>query len=261
MPPVVLVMLDGLRPDAIAAAGCPTLSALRQNGASTLTASSVMPTVTLPCHMTLFHSVPPARHGVTTNDWSPMARPLPGLVDVAKEQGLRCMFFHNWEPLRNLNRPGSLFHAYFRDTVYSEDGDDVVAAEAARAIPIDRPDFAFVYLGTIDTIGHRAGWMSDAYLAQVSRVDRQLGVIMDALPPDYAVVINSDHGGHDRSHGTDMPEDMLIPWIAAGPGIRAGRSIDAPVSLSDTAPTIARLLGIQPHREWEGRSLEIAATP
>ena len=259
MPSVVLVMLDGLRPDAIAAADCPTLTELCRRGASTLTAQSVMPSITLPCHMTMFHSVPPTRHGVTTNDWTPMARPLPGLVDMAKDQGLRCMFIHNWEPLRNLSRPGSLFHAYFRDTVYSEDGDDVVAAEAARAIPADRPEFAFVYLGTIDTIGHKSGWMSDAYLAQVSRVDRQLGVLVDALPADYAVVVNADHGGHDRSHGTDLPEDMLIPWIAAGPGIRAGQVIDQPVSLHDTAPTIASLLGIKPHREWEGRALAITA--
>ncbi|HEX9440267.1 MAG TPA: hypothetical protein VF909_11315, partial [Roseiflexaceae bacterium] len=73
---------------------------------------------------------------------------------------------------------------------------------------------------------------------------------------DAAIVLHSDHGGHDRNHGTELPEDMTIPWLAAGPGIRQGYAIDAPVSLLDTAPTIARLLGIAPHHEWEGRCVE-----
>jgi arylsulfatase A-like enzyme len=49
---------------------------------------------------------------------------------------------------------------------------------------------------------------------------------------------------------------MTIPWLAAGPGIRRGYTIDTPVSLLDTAPTIARLLGLAPDREWEGRCVE-----
>jgi predicted AlkP superfamily pyrophosphatase or phosphodiesterase len=253
MSPVILFMLDGLRPDALAAADCPNLNALRRRGAWTLHAASVMPSVTLPCHMTIFHSVPPTRHGITSNDWTPMARPLPGLVDVAKGDGLRCAFYHNWEPLRNLNRPGSLYYSYFRDTVYSPDGDDHIAAEAARAIPADRPDFAFVYLGTIDTLGHQHGWMSSEYLRQVSRVDRGVGQVLDALPADYTVLVNSDHGGHDRSHGTDLPEDLRVPWIVAGPGVRQGLEIAGPVSLMDTAPTAAHFLGLKPHPEWEGR--------
>jgi len=49
---------------------------------------------------------------------------------------------------------------------------------------------------------------------------------------------------------------MTIPWLVAGLGIRAGHTIEAPVSLLDTAPTLARLIGVEPHREWEGRCIE-----
>ena len=52
----IVVMIDGLRPDAIAAAGCAIVPGLCQRGASTLAARSVMPSVTLPCHMSIFHS-------------------------------------------------------------------------------------------------------------------------------------------------------------------------------------------------------------
>jgi predicted AlkP superfamily pyrophosphatase or phosphodiesterase len=250
-------MIDGLRPDALALAHCPNLDSLRARGASTLQATSVMPSITLPCHVTIFHSVPPARHGITTNMWTPMARPLPGLVDVAHTAGLRSAFFHNWEPLRDLNRPGSLSFSYFRDNCYTDrDGDRVIAEEAARYILSDHPDFTFVYLGTLDVAGHDHGWMSAGYLEQLARVDGAFGTLLGALPAEYAVVVNSDHGGHERSHGAEIPEDMLVPWIAAGPGIRRGYAIRSPVSLLDTAPTLARLLGIKPHAAWEGCCLD-----
>ncbi|MBI1880428.1 MAG: alkaline phosphatase family protein [Chloroflexi bacterium] len=254
---VVFILIDGTRPDALDVAECPNLAALRMRSAYTLKATSVLPSVTLPCHMSIFHSVPPTRHGVTTNDWQPMARPLPGLVDQAHTAGRRCAFFHNWEPLRNLNLPGSLAFAYFRDNVYTDlDGDHIIAAEAARYITMDHPDFAFVYFGTVDTMGHRHGWMSAEYLAQLGRVDQALGTLLAALPPDSAILLQSDHGGHERTHGSDSPEDMTIPWLVAGPDIRPGYELKTPVSLLDTAPTLARLLQIKPHSEWEGRCIE-----
>ena len=246
-------MLDGLRPDAIAATNSPTLHALMARGSHTLTARSVMPSITLPCHTSIFHSVPPQRHGVTTNTFQPMARPLPGLIDVAHASGLKCMCIYNWEPLRDVNRPEALWASFFINTAYQPDGDDLVAAEAARLLPLHKPDFAFVYLGTIDTSGHAHGWMSDKYLQQVERVDAQLGLVLATLPGDAHIVLQADHGGHERNHGTDAPEDMTIPWMACGPTVRNGHAIQSPVSLLDTAPTLAHMLGLSAHRDWEGK--------
>lgn len=254
MSKAVFILIDGLRPDALQATDCPALHRLMASGASTLTAQSVMPSITLPCHMTIFHSVPPARHGVTSNQWQPMARPLPGLVDVAAQNYKQCAFFYNWEELRDLSRPGNLAYSYFRQNVYTDPmGDGVIADAAASYIALERPDLAFVYLGTVDTIGHIAGWMSEAYLQQVTRVDGYLGRLLQAIPDTYTILLQSDHGGHDRSHGTDSAEDMTIPWMVAGPGIKSGYTIQARVSLLDTAPTLAHILGLTPHREWEGQ--------
>ncbi|MBX3015179.1 MAG: alkaline phosphatase family protein, partial [Caldilineaceae bacterium] len=52
----LFVMIDGLRPDALARCDCPTLTGLMERGAFSLQARSVMPSVTLPCHMSIFHS-------------------------------------------------------------------------------------------------------------------------------------------------------------------------------------------------------------
>lgn len=255
MPPTTFIMIDGLRPDAIAE-HCPTLQTVMARGASTLRAVSVMPSITLPCHTSIFHSVPPARHGITTNEWHAFARPLPGLIEVASQAGRRCAFFYNWEPLRDLSRPGQLAYSYYRDCSYARDGDEWVVDEAARVIPLAALDLAFVYLGTVDTTGHDFGWMSPEYRAQAERVDAALGRLLSALPAEGQVLIQADHGGHDRTHGTDALEDLTIPWVVAGPHVRRNYEIGVAVSLLDTAPTLARLLGLKPHPLWEGKVVE-----
>jgi len=227
-------------------------------GAYSLEARSVMPCVTLPCHMSIFHSVPPERHGVTTNTWSPMARPLPGLMEVARAGGKRCGFFYNWEPLRNVSQPGSLAFSYFVDNVEAPRGDGVVVAEALRVLRADSLDFAFVYFGAVDVAGHNHGWMSEGYLAQVAYVDGLLGELLAGLPEQTHVLLQADHGGVERSHGWDVPENMTVPWVLAGPGVKAGHKLERPVSLLDTAPTLARIMGLGAHPHWEGRVVEEA---
>jgi predicted AlkP superfamily pyrophosphatase or phosphodiesterase len=255
---ILLLLLDGLRPDALSPTRTPAIWGLKSRGASTLTAQSVMPSITLPCHMALFHSVPPDRHGITTNTYTPMARPLPGLFDVADAAGRRCGFFYNWEPLRNLGLPGSLAHSTFMKNAEEPGGDEAVAGEAARVLLTSRFDFAFVYLGNIDHAGHSHGWMSDGYLDQVATTDTVVGRLLAELPPDTHVLLQADHGGHERTHGTPAADDMNIPWLLAGPKIKPGHSLEQPVSLLDTAPTLARLLDLTPHPHWEGRSVDEA---
>lgn len=255
---VLLIVIGGLRPEALKPERCPTLTGLMARGTSTLEACSVAPSATLPCHMSLFHSVPPERHGVTTNIWTPMARPLPGLLEVAHAAGRRCGLFYNWEPLRNVGQPGSLAASVFRDNRETPNGDHTMAAEAARLLSTEPLDFAFIYLGTVDAAGHAVGWMSDGYLEQASAVDALVGRLLDEVPPDAHVLVQSDHGGYARGNDADLPEDMTIPWLLAGPQIRTGHVLKTEVSLLDTAPTLARLLGVEPHAAWEGRCVDEA---
>jgi predicted AlkP superfamily pyrophosphatase or phosphodiesterase len=251
---LVFVMLDGTRPDAIHAANCPTLKALIARGASTMQARSVMPSVTLPCHMSIFHSVPPTRHGITTNLYIPPARPLTGLIETLRAAGKRSAFVHNWDPLRDLCRPEQLSYTWFEEAPATIAYDDGVATEALRIVKGGAFDFIFVYFGGVDGFGHLYGWLSPEQLHILERIDSALGTLIEAAPEAYFVV-HSDHGGHERTHGTDSPDDMTIPWIAAGPGIKAGYRIERPISLLDTAPTIAHLLGVTPHSGWEGRAV------
>ena len=71
-------------------------------------------------------------------------------------------------------------------------------------IPGGNLDFAFVYLGCLDSYGHMFGWMSDGYFEQLKRSDQALGRLLAALPEESSVLLQSDHGGHERNHGTDL---------------------------------------------------------
>ena len=82
---VMLILVDGMRPDAMVQ--MPQAQTLMAKSAYTLNAQTVFPSVTLPCHMSLFHSVDPARHGITTNLYMPQVRPINGLCEVLKSNG------------------------------------------------------------------------------------------------------------------------------------------------------------------------------
>jgi predicted AlkP superfamily pyrophosphatase or phosphodiesterase len=253
---VVLMMLDGLRPDAITPQRTPSLTAFMSRGAYTLNGRSVMPSITLPCHTSIFHSVPPARHGIHDNFWQALPDGTEGLVERLRTYGKRSAFIFNWEPLRDLSRPGAISYSYFTDTGYDLSGDDIITETACQHVARAEYDFTFIYFATIDVAGHLSGWMSDGYLAQVALVDSLVGRVLGAVPPQTTVIIHSDHGGHDTTHGYDIPEDMTIPWLIAGPGVRANHGLQGAVTLLDTAPTVARVLGVPAHGSWEGRAVE-----
>jgi len=105
---VVLFLVDGMRPDALAQVNTPVMDRMMQQGMFTLAAQTVMPSVTLPSHMSLFFSSVPGRHGIVTNTFTPMVRPIPSLFDVLHNNDYKTASFTNWEQLRDLSAPGSL---------------------------------------------------------------------------------------------------------------------------------------------------------
>lgn len=258
---VILYVVDGMRPDGMLLADAPNLQRLRERGAYSLTAQTVMPSITLPTHMSMFHAVTPQVHGVTDNCWQPMPGGfIPGIVELVRQAQRKAAAFYTWDELRDLSRPGALAYSSFMN-IYAPGGetsDGVMARLAADYFVEQRPDFMFVYYGMVDETGHQYGWMSPEYLAQVSAADAAIGGLLDRVEADglleqTAVLVTADHGGHAHDHGADIPEDMTIPWLLSGPGIRREYPILSPVHILDTAPTIAHLLGLPLPAAWQGR--------
>ena len=108
---ILVILVDGMRADAIQ--NLPRVKEIMKKSAYSMEAQTVMPSVTLPCHMSLFHSVDPLRHGTTTNVYAPQVRPVNGLCEVLLQNGKKSAFFYNWEELRDLSRPNSLTFSFF----------------------------------------------------------------------------------------------------------------------------------------------------
>lgn len=253
MKKVLLILCDGMRPDALK--DIPQVEQLKKTSTYTLSAKTVFPSVTLPSHVSLFHSVTPERHGTTTNVYAPQVRPINGLAEVLKSAGKKCAMFFSWEQLKDITRPGSLAHSY-----YLCDYDSVtktnrkITDHVLEYVKEDKPDFAFVYYHAPDVIGHDIGWMSNEYLDTVKEVWSFIDELLTALKDDYTVIITSDHGGHNRVHGYDIEEDMTIPLFMLGEEFTAGKVLEK-ANIIDLAPTIVKIMGVQRDSDWEGVSL------
>jgi len=110
--PVVLISIDGLRPDYVLEADkyslrIPNLRRFVQEGVYATAVRGVLPTVTYPSHTTLITGASPARHGIIANTtfdplqkndggWYWYARDIrvPTLWDVAKQAGLVVASIH-----------------------------------------------------------------------------------------------------------------------------------------------------------------------
>jgi predicted AlkP superfamily pyrophosphatase or phosphodiesterase len=258
---VIVFLVDGMRPDGLQAARTPFLDQLREKGAHTFGARSVMPTTTLPCHTSLFFSVPPEVHGIRDNTWQALPAQIPGLFDVLHHCGLSAASFYNWEELRDLSRPGLLKASFFVKDSKDDDGqaDRDVSALACSWLGTHEWSFAFVYFHNTDKTGHGRGWMSASYLDAIANADRCIQEVCGILPEGTMVIVTSDHGGHENTHHSDLEEDMVIPLIMCGPGIPRGEGIRGDVSILDIAPTVVCALGIEKPDGWLGKEIRFSS--
>jgi predicted AlkP superfamily pyrophosphatase or phosphodiesterase len=254
---VIVFLVDGMRPDGLQAARTPFLDQLLGKGVHTYRARSVMPTTTLPCHTSLFFSVPPEVHGIRGNTWQALPVEIPGLFDVLHQNGLSAASFFNWEELRDLSRPGLLKASFFVKDSPEDNGqaDRDVAALALSWLGTHEWSFAFVYFHNTDKTGHGCGWMSASYLDAIANADHCIQDICRILPEDTMIIVTSDHGGHENTHHSDLEEDMTIPLIMCGPGIPCGKAVSSEVSILDIAPTVVRALGIEKPDGWLGKEI------
>lgn len=252
---VLLILADGMRPDGLC--DIPEVQEMMKKSSYTLKAQTVFPSVTLPCHISLFHSVDPIRHGTTTNYYAPQVRPIKGLCEVLLENEKSSVFFHSWEALRECSRPDSLDFSYYvkADPVGGPASNSIVTDAAIDYLAKNDKDFTFLYLGYPDMAGHEHGWMSDEYMYSVRQSWENIDKIVKTLSDDYTVIVTADHGGHNRTHGTDLPEDMIIPLFIMGKDYIPGAEL-SDVNIKDIAPTVTHILGVEADGEWEGKIIK-----
>jgi predicted AlkP superfamily pyrophosphatase or phosphodiesterase len=260
---VVVISIDGLRPDAIEASGARNLQRMMQEGAHSLRARTIMPSRTLPSHTSMMTGVSPAVHGITWNDEQVEAQGrvrVATMFDMADSAHLHTAAFFGKAKFRHL------IHADAPDEVEAPRGLEVVLApritqDVVQYLRFNQPDLLFVHLPDPDIAGHSAGWMSLPYRWAVRRADAAVEQIrrqaVKTFNGDVVVIVTADHGGHGRDHGTDAEEDVRIPWIVWGRGVEPG-AIAEQIDTFDTAATALWVLGVPVPARWEGRPVAAA---
>jgi len=242
---VVIIIVDGLRPDLISAERTPTLQRLVDEGASTLDARTVRPSVTLPSITSMLTGLRPADHGVTWNDYDPDMEPVAAttIFDVAHDAGIKTAFFSGKVKLRHAIDAESL------DTSSIRFLPDVSIAVLARAhLEEAQPGLMVAHLPNVDRAGHEFGWRSDEQKQTLHATDIAIASIMAAVESDAVkgpirVIVTSDHGGEGKNHQRRRGGNETVPWLIWGDGIEAGGI--GRVSVTFTAAAALRSLGLE----------------
>lgn len=266
-PKVILIGLDGVRPDVMAEVATPNIDALAVVGAFTDHARTGLPSVSGPGWSSMLNGAWPEKHGVTNNDFT----------------GKRYDLFPDFLTRIEAVRPelGTFAVADWKPLVWAEDGvatisdavdekhvldgydtgwlqGDVQSVDLAiEALARPGVDALFVYLGNPDEVSHESGSIGEEYREAIARADEQVGRLIAALrrrptyaQEDWLVLMSTDHGRTaDGDHGGDTPEERTIFFLASGPSVEPGTPADT-VYIVDVPVTALAHLGIPIDPSW-----------
>lgn len=246
--------IDGGKPATIQKTALPFLQRLVKEGAHSWDAETVLPSLTLPSHGSMVSGVEVRSHGLSWNNYSPERGTIKTttMFTQAKAAGLTTALIAAKEKFKHLNTPGSIdsFSAFERS-------DFEVAAAAADLIKSAKPNLTLIHLGGADSAGHKFGWDSPSYLEALKIADDAVGTILSAIDaagigPDTLLIVTSDHGGIEKSHGGPQPAHRKIPWIIWGKNVKASFTLPSAISTMDTAATALWALGVKVPSDWQG---------
>ena len=266
---VILVSIDGLRPDAIRRFGAVNLQRLMGQGSYTLEATTILPSKTLPSHTSMLTGEPPERHQVLWNTVATQKRDeieLPNIFSAARSRGYETAAFFSKAKFNALQREGTLDYSQAPGGWFGRWSGSRTVTDVEKYLANARPNLLFVHLSDPDVAGHRSGWMSSDYARGVRAADAAVGRLLSAAESaygtgNYSIIVTADHGGHGLDHGSDRVEDVTIPWIAWGRGVKAGALAPTAVRTIDTASTVLWLLGVDEPADWAGSPVTGAFLP
>lgn len=241
-PPVILVSLDGFRPDYLDRGVTPVLNALAADGVRGAMRPS-FPSKTFPNHYALVTGLRPDRNGIVENNMEDPA--IPGVT--FKMSNREAVLDHRWwdeaEPIWvTAERAGLItapvywpgaeaairgvrprYYETFDMATPSSVRVDRLLALLDRP-PAERPRFLTLYFDIVDTAGHDYGPAAPETTAAVAEADTQLGRLIAGLKARGLaanLVIVADHGMAPLSDERRVFMDDVLPkaayrYLAAG---------------------------------------------
>lgn len=284
---LLLVTIDTVRADHVGVYGArdaqtPTLDALAARGVRFEHAETAVP-ITGPSHATILTGLYPPVHGVRDNivfSLDPRHRTLAtrlkgagyrtaafvGAYPVAAAFGFKQGFDSLSENFKESPIPGAGAQRPANEVV-----DDTLGW---LQTPGEGPFFVWMHLydphAPYDPPEpYRTRFAGRPYDGEIAFADAQLGRLLAWLrtsghESDTVVAVLSDHGESLGEHGEVTHAVLLyeatlhVPFLLAGPGVPVGRAVAARVATVDVAPTLLRMLDVEPGPEMTGRDLRPA---
>ncbi len=260
---VLLIGVDGLRPDALLQAATPNIDSLMAEGVYSLEARTGAHTITGPGWSNIFTGVWENKHGVKSNGIKDNSfaganyRQYPTLISrlESHNQNFNTCVVASLDWITKLiitKADQKIYHPF------EEEGDRKVAETAAYLLEHRSIDVMFAYFGQVDMVGHDHGFSPEVheYLLEIETIDHYVGMLMNAVKkrPAYGkerwlTILTSDHGGKGKSHDGVGEEAMKVPLIMHGPAVRKGEVLPVPTQV-DIAPTILTYFGVPIQEEW-----------
>jgi Type I phosphodiesterase / nucleotide pyrophosphatase len=266
---VLIIGIDGLRPDAMLTADAPAIDSLIANGAVSYEAMAEDITISGPGWSSVLTGVHRNKHGVTGNSFvgSNYTQYPTFLQRLEESCEISTASIVKWSPI-NVNIVQT--HA---DVLVTGVPDATVATSAANLLSTADPDVLFIAFDDVDGAGHSSGFSttSAGYLAAINRTDTYVAQVLTAMRAratyaneDWLIIVITDHGGTpDGTHGRNIPEHRLTPFIVSGASAARG-TITGDVAIVDVAATVFTFLGlpINPAWDWDSvpRGLNLAGS-
>ena len=222
----LLIGIDGCRPDGIQQANTPNIDALILNASYTWDAMNDGVTSSGPGWSSLLTGVLPNKHGIVNNTFigSNLAQ-YPHLFKRIEEYdaSLHTVSIVQWHPVNNNIASG------FVDTMINvADHSDFVGTAAIDYLTYADPDAIFLHFDDVDHAGHGSGFTPNNpnYISAIEDVDENIGYIMTALNnrpninnENWVIIVSTDHGGINFSHGGNTFEERNIFMIVSGDSV------------------------------------------
>ena len=266
-PMALLIMVDGMRADAVEVDAMPNLLRLKRGAwrkgykaAWSLTGqsdASADPS-SAPNHVSIATGVNKTKHGVAQNanltenayDYATYPTWLKRVVNA--DSSRKALFVYSWKQDAYLGPAEGV--EFIGGTIDDTAQTDAFNAPllAARLASDDAPDATMYFIDTPDHVGHGVGDnfypMSAAYRKALADVDFYIGMCLDAIASratfeeeDWLILVTSDHGGYSNQHGTITKgrQANTIPVVIAGTGVSSGRIPGSPYNYDVTASALA----------------------
>jgi arylsulfatase A-like enzyme len=260
---VIIVVLDGLRPDAIDAFGLSNIREMAATGASTMTARTVSPSCTWPAMTSLVSGVSPETHGIL-RDSAHVPKPKTPLAPLPRLLSRTCspsaVFLRSLPALyrgtaRLIAKRLGFAAAHFVGSTAPE-----VIMSASETLRTQERGLIVIHLADADQAGESHGWMTKEYGDACRRLDSAMGLLLKltsfSSDPHTLVIALADHGGGGvtvNDHCEEHPLNWTIPLILSGGSVQ--RMTLEGAHLLDVPATAAWALGVTPPDVYAGRAL------